>query len=186
VRRLPPARKRPILVAPGSIRPFNKNRALRRTRPEEAGDRIVTVAVPPPYEFVVPEAWCDYNQHFSDGYFLVAFSTAADVVLDAVGLGPRYRARGHHSAYTVEATVQYRQEAKAGDALTIVQGVRGHDEKRLWVYQDMMRGDTLVASCVTLYLHVDTSGPKVVPFPPDIQERTARLKSAQPPRPEAA
>jgi acyl-CoA thioesterase FadM len=125
------------------------------------------------YAFVVPPQWCDYNRHFSDGYYLVAFSTAADVVLEAVGLGAQYRARGDLSAYTVEAHVHYLQEAKAGDALWVAQAVCAHDAKRLRVYQEMRRGDALLATCECLYLHVDTRVPKVVPFPPEVSERIA-------------
>jgi acyl-CoA thioesterase FadM len=122
---------------------------------------------------VVPPAWCDYNEHFSDGYYLVAFSTAAETALDAVGLGARYRARGHHSAYTVESQVRYLREGKAGDALTIRHAVQAFDAKRFWLRQEMHRGDTLLATCTFVYLHVDTTVPRAAPFPPEVLERLA-------------
>lgn len=133
-----------------------------------------------PYRFVVPDAWCDYNRHFSDGCFLLAFSTAADLVLEAAGLGAPYRARSGCSVYTVEAAVRYHREGKAGDELEIRQGVRAHDDKRLWAWQEMLRGEELLASCECLYLHVNAAGPTVVPFPAEVLERMMALESAMP------
>lgn len=127
----------------------------------------------PARRFVVPAAWCDYNEHFSDGYFLVAFSNASEDALDALGLGARYRAQGHFSAYTVESQVRYLREGKAGDELTITQSVQAHDARRLWLHQKMLRGDTLLATCVFVHLHVDTSVPRAAPFPATVLERLA-------------
>ncbi len=134
----------------------------------------------PPYSFVLPAQWCDYNEHFSDGYYLVAFSAAADIVLDAVGLGARYRAQGHFSAYTVESQVRYLREAKAGQALTITHALGDFDDKRLWLQHEMHRGDTLLATCTFVYLHVDTSVPKAAPFPAAILERMRAIKATGP------
>lgn len=133
-----------------------------------------------PYRFVVPTDWCDYNRHFSDGYYLVAFSNASDAVLDAVGLGAAYRARGAFSAYTVEARLRYLREGKAGDELAITQLVRDSDTKRMWVYQEMRRGDELLATCECTHLHVDVRVPKAAPFPPEILELIARFRAANP------
>lgn len=130
----------------------------------------------PPYRFAVPAHWCDYNHHFNDGYYLVAFSVAADIVLEAVGLGPRYRSEGHFSAYTVEAHIRYLREAKLGDELTITHAVQRFDAKRLWLYHKMCRADTVLATCEFVSLHVDARVPKAAPFPPPVLERIARLK----------
>ncbi len=136
-------------------------------------------APPPlaPFTFVVPAAWCDYNEHFSDGYYLVAFSNAAETALEAVGLGAQYRARGHFSAYTVESQVRYLREAKAGQTLTIVQAVDDFDAKRLWLRQQMFHGAELLATGTFIYLHVDTRVPRAAPFPPAIAQRLQLLKA---------
>jgi acyl-CoA thioesterase FadM len=133
-----------------------------------------------PYAFTVPAIWCDYNEHFSDGYYLVAFSTAAEVALAALGLGARYRALGHFSAYTVESTVRYLREGKAGDSLVIQQRVQAHDAKRIWLRQEMFRGATQLASCTFVYLHVDTAVPRAAPFPPAVLERLAACTGGGP------
>jgi acyl-CoA thioester hydrolase len=140
----------------------------------------------PPYAFVVPPAWCDYNEHFSDGYYLVAFSTAAENALEALGLGARYRALGQFSAYTVEAQVRYLREGKAGDALTISQAVQAHDAKRFWLRQHMHRGETPLATCTFVYLHVDTTVPKAAPFPAAVLERIATFSCGGTDAPPAA
>jgi acyl-CoA thioester hydrolase len=127
----------------------------------------------PPYAFLLQPEWCDYNEHFSDGYYLVAFSTAAEQVLEALGLGARYRAQGRFSAYTVESQVRYLREAKSGDLLAIRQRLLRHDAKRIWLQQEMRRGETVLATCTFVYLHVDTSLPRAAPFPPDVLQRIA-------------
>jgi acyl-CoA thioesterase FadM len=131
-----------------------------------------------PYHLVVPPQWCDYNEHFSDGYYLVAFSNAAEVALEAVGLGAAYRAQGDYSAYTVEAQVRYLREAKAGDALVIHHAVQGIDAKRLVLRHAMHRGTTLLATCRFVYVHVDTRVPRSAPFPEAIQARIAAYAEA--------
>jgi len=136
--------------------------------------------VAPSYGFTVPPSWCDYNRHFSDGYYLVAFSTAADLALEAAGLGPSYRAKGDFSAYTVEAQVRYLREAKAGDALLVEQAVLDYDPKRLLLLQHMKRDSSLLATCECLYLHVDTRLPKAAPFPAEVLGRIARLQACGP------
>jgi acyl-CoA thioesterase FadM len=132
----------------------------------------------PPVHLVVPPQWCDYNAHFSDGYYLVAFSNAAETALEAVGLGAAYRAQGDYSAYTVEAQVRYLREAKAGDALVIRHAVEAVDDKRLRLHHEMHRGSTLLATCRFVYVHVDTRGPRSAPFPAAIRARIAAVSAA--------
>ncbi|MEQ9247951.1 MAG: thioesterase, partial [Nitratireductor sp.] len=54
-----------------------------------------------------------------------------------------------------------------------------HDEKRLHSYQELRHAEEgwLAATCETLTLHIDMSGPKVTPFPADVLERIAAMRA---------
>ena len=127
------------------------------------------------HHFSVPAEWCDYNEHFSDCYYLIPFSVGLDNVLDCVGLGKQYR--GDYSTYTVESHIRYLREAKEGDQLSIVSTIRDGDYKRLFTSHEMHRGNEIIATCEFVCLHVDVRIPKSAPFPETILANIQRLKS---------
>ena len=64
-----------------------------------------------------------------------------------------------------------------------------HDEKRFHTYQELWHEDGwLAATGEALGLHIDTSGPRVAPFPPDIKANLEAMQAAHDtlPRPERA
>ncbi len=127
------------------------------------------------HHFSVPAAWCDYNEHFSDCFYLIPFSAGLDHVLDGVGLGQQYR--GDFSTYTVESHIRYLREAKENDQLTVVSTIRDADSKRLFTRHEMLRGAEIIATCEFVCLHVDVRIPKSTPFPDVIFSNIQRLKS---------
>jgi len=127
------------------------------------------------HSFSVPAQWCDYNEHFSDCYYLIPFSSSLDIVLDSVGLGKMYR--GDFSTYTVESHIRYLREAKEGDAIEIIASIKDADKKRLYTHHIMRHGDEIVATCDFICLHVDTRLPKAALFPVAILDNIQRLKS---------
>lgn len=129
----------------------------------------------PTHEFCVPKDWCDYNEHFSDCYYLIPFSVGLDHVLDWAGLGARYR--GDYSTYTVESGIRYLHEAKEGDRLTVTSAIADCDAKRLFTKHAMKRGGQLIATCHFVCLHVDVRIPKAAPFPLEIANRLVQGKS---------
>jgi acyl-CoA thioesterase FadM len=129
-----------------------------------------------PYVFSVPQAWCDYNNHFSDGYYMVAFGHATDAFFRHVGLGHAYRKTSRdYSTYTVEAHVRYLKEARAGDILQIHHYVRDITPKRLCLLHEMRMEEALIATVEFTFVHVDVRVPKSTPFPPDILARLEQL-----------
>jgi len=131
----------------------------------------------PLHQFSVPDEWCDYNEHFSDCYYLIPFSIGLDHVLDSVGLGKHYRKDNDYSTYTVDAHIRYLREAKAGEPLTIVSAIADGDSKRLFTRHEMRRGETVIATCEFVCLHVDVRIPRAAPFPDAISEQIQRFKS---------
>ncbi|MFC5742545.1 thioesterase family protein [Dyella tabacisoli] len=129
-----------------------------------------------PYTFIVPQAWCDYNNHFSDGYYMVAFGHATDAFFEHVGLGHAYRKSSRdYSTYTVEAHVHYIKEARVGDTLQVHYHVLDVAPKRLRLRHQMYLGENLIATVDFIFLHVDVRIPKSAAFPPQILQQLQQL-----------
>ncbi|KRS12827.1 thioesterase [Roseovarius atlanticus] len=133
--------------------------------------------------------WIDYNQHMNMGYYTVLFDRTADEAYAEIGFGPDYRAASGCTTYAAEFHVRYLRELKLGDRVRASFRILDHDEKRFHSYQELMREDgTLVATGEGIALHVDQSGPKVVPMPDKVLSRLRRVAEAHKalPRPETA
>lgn len=137
----------------------------------------------------IEEDWIDYNGHLNMAYYTVLFDRASDEVSAALGMGPTYAEARHMTTYTAEIHVRYLRELHLGDLVHGIYQLLDHDEKRLHSFQELRHVDGwLAATCETLTLHIDMSGPKVAPFPPDILERIETLSALHTPlpRPEGA
>lgn len=127
----------------------------------------------------VEKEWIDYNGHMNMAYYNVLFDRAVDRVFDQLGLGADYARERKLTIYTAEVHVCYVQELHAGDKVTVTFQLLDHDDKRLRAYQEIRHSDGwLAATCETLSLHIDMSGPKVTPFPADRLERVAEMRTA--------
>lgn len=123
--------------------------------------------------------WIDYNGHLNMAYYNVLFDRAADEALLAMGLGPDYARDRRMTIYTAEVHVCYVQELHLGDVVTVTFQLLDCDEKRVRAYQEIRHRDGwLAATSESLSLHVDMTGPKVAPFPPDIAERVGAMRAA--------
>lgn len=153
------------------------------------------------YRATVEPAWLDYNGHMNEAFYLLVFSRATDLLLDAVGLDQAYRDRARRSVYTAETHIRYLAEVGLGAPLRVTVRLLGFDAKRLHLWAEMFRagamreGDraasapgTLLATAEMLALHVDTGVPAACPFPPEVAARLAALheQHAALPRPAAA
>jgi acyl-CoA thioester hydrolase len=135
----------------------------------------------------VEQAWIDYNGHLNMAYYNVLFDRSVDVAFLALGMGPDYAASRRLTTYAAEAHVCYVREVHAGDIVTCTFRLMDHDEKRLHTYGEMFHSDGwLAATCETMTLHVDMTGPRVTPFPEDIAANVAEMARAHAalPRPE--
>lgn len=127
----------------------------------------------------VEEAWIDYNGHLNMAYYNVLFDRAIDEAFLAMGMGPDYAAARSRTTYTAEAHVCYVRELHLGNIVDCTYHLIDHDEKRLHSYQELFHADGwLAATCETLTLHIDTTGPKVTPFPDDIAASIADMAAS--------
>lgn len=123
--------------------------------------------------------WIDYNGHLNMAYYNVLFDRAVDHGFEWIGCGPAYRANRILSVYTAEIHVCYIRELHESDRVRTSFQLLDYDAKRLHVFQEMRHeSGWLAATSEVLCLHVDMTGPKAAPFPPDIAKRIAALKAA--------
>lgn len=135
----------------------------------------------------VEPGWTDYNGHMNMAYHNVLFDRGLDLAFDAMGVGAAYVRKKRHSLFTAEVHVRYLRELHAGDMVRATVQIIDHDDKRLHTYKEIRHEDGwLAATCETLSLHVDMSGPKVVAFPPEVAARIGAeaTRHAKLPRPE--
>ena len=122
--------------------------------------------------------WIDYNGHLNMAYYNVLFDTGADEAYDLLGFGPDYAKRGF-TTYTAEFHLSYVRELHEGDQVRVSLQMLDHDASKFHTYQEIYHEDGwLAATGEALALHIDRSGPKVAPFPPDIAERVAAMRAA--------
>ena len=125
---------------------------------------------------IVPE-WIDYNGHLNMAFYNVLFDRCGDEAYEILGFGPEYAERGF-TTYTAEFHLCYVRELHLGDKARVSLQLLDHDEKRFHTYQEIHHVDGwLAATGEALALHIDRSGPKVAPFPDDIEARLAKMKA---------
>jgi acyl-CoA thioester hydrolase len=133
------------------------------------------------------DAWIDYNGHLNMGYYTVLFDRAADEAFEELGFGPAYRAATNHTTFSAEFHIRYLREIKPGDRVRASFQLIDWDAKRFHAFQQMYHEDGwLAATGEGLTLHVDLSGPRVVPMPEAIRARVETMGQAHAalPRPE--
>ena len=127
----------------------------------------------------IEKDWIDYNGHLNMAYYNVLFDRCSDDAFEVMGLGPQYATNRKHTIYTAEVHVCYVQELHLGHKVTVTFHLIDHDDKRLRAYQEIRHVDGwLAATSESLSLHIDMSGPKVAPFPPDIMEKVEAMRAA--------
>lgn len=134
-------------------------------------------------------AWLDYNGHLNMAYYNVLFDKAVDRVFEQLGCGPGYLAERNMSFFTAETHVCYVRELKPDAMVGAQSQILDFDAKRIHLFQELRHVDGwLSATCETLLLHIDMSGPRAAAMPEDVQARVAAMARAHQslPRPERA
>jgi acyl-CoA thioester hydrolase len=127
----------------------------------------------------IEKDWIDFNGHLNMAYYNVLFDRSADEAFEPMGLGPAYARERRLTTYTAEVHICYVRELHLGDRVTGTLQILDHDEKRIRFFQELRHADGwLAATSENLVLHVDMAGPKVTPFPADIEARIEAMASA--------
>lgn len=126
---------------------------------------------------VMPE-WLDYNGHMNMAFYNVLFDHCADEIYPDLGFGPEYQKTGY-TTYTGEFHICYLRELHLHDRVTVTLQLVDFDEKRFHTYQEIWHEDGWCAATgEAMGLHIDQSGPRVAPMPPDILARVEKLHAA--------
>ncbi|SFJ16760.1 thioesterase family protein [Celeribacter neptunius] len=137
---------------------------------------------------VRPE-WVDYNGHINMAYYAVIMDQGGDQMYPLLGLGETYAKAKRHTTYTAEVHICYKRELKLGDEVRVRTQMLDFDAKRMVLFHEIRHEDGWIAATAEeLLLHIDMSGPRVVPFPEEIREKLAAMKQAHEvlPRPSQA
>ena len=140
-------------------------------------------------ELAIQPDWIDYNGHLNMAYYSVLFDRSVDDAFELLGMGPNYAKLRRFTTYTAEFHICYVRELHLEHRVCGRFQLLDCDAKRLHIFQELYHVDGwLAATAETLTLHIDMSGPKVAPFPPDIRERVETMFAAHKalPRPERA
>ncbi|WP_133773634.1 thioesterase family protein [Enterovirga rhinocerotis] len=127
----------------------------------------------------VEPAWIDYNGHLNMAYYIVLFDRAVDEAFALTGLGPDYIATRGCSYFTAEIHAVYRRELTVDQPVRVTVQLVDHDEKRIHAYLEIRHATEgwISATCEKLFLHVDMTERRVVPFPEDILANLAAMKA---------
>ena len=141
------------------------------------------MSIPAPFDRyqgeVLPE-WIDANDHMNLAYYTVLFDYATDVLFDAIDIGRHYKDSTNKGTFVVETHNLYERELLVGDRVRVSTQILAMDGKRLHLSHEMfmIANRQRAAMQELMFLHVDLSTRRVVPFPDGVRERVAAAASA--------
>lgn len=146
------------------------------------------MSIPAPFvsnAMTIEKDWIDYNGHLNMAYYNVLFDRGTDAAFVVLGLDPGYVEERRLTVYTAEIHVCYVREIHLRDQVAVSFQLLDSDDKRLRFYQEIRHATEgwLAATSEQLALHVDMAGPKVAPFPADIQAKVDAMRAAHAPLP---
>jgi acyl-CoA thioester hydrolase len=141
------------------------------------------MSIPAPFEHyegeVLPE-WIDANDHMNLAYYTVLFDYATDALFDAIDIGRHYKDSTGNGTFVVETHNLYERELLLADRVRVSTQILGMDGKRLHLAHEMfmVANGQRAATQELMYLHIDLSTRRVVPFPDGVRERVAAAAAA--------
>ena len=127
---------------------------------------------------VMPE-WLDYNNHMNVAYYVGTFDLGIDALKAIYGIDADYIKSKQRSTVALEAHITYQNEASLGEELNVHSRVLDFDAKRTHLYQEMRRGEDLLATQETLSISFDLEKRKSCPFEDAIARQITILHAAQ-------
>ncbi|QFT97095.1 L-carnitine dehydrogenase [Roseovarius sp. THAF8] len=126
---------------------------------------------------MVPVDWTDMNGHMNEGRYGQVFSDAAEGVMAYVGADETYVSERQLSYFTVETTIKYLAETRAGEEIVVESRVTEGGGKKLRCLHEMRRKSDgeVMATCDQLMLHVSLETRRTCAPPEDVAEKVAAL-----------
>ena len=128
----------------------------------------------------IEKAWIDYNDHLNMAYYSVIFDRALDEVLLQVGLGADYIKATGFTYVALEAHICYLRELLARDSVRVAVRILDVDAKRMHVFCEMQHAAEgwVAATSEWMFLNIDTTLRRSVPWPADLLARAEALQRA--------
>lgn len=127
---------------------------------------------------VLPE-WIDYNGHMNMAYYSVLFDRGVDQVYEQLGVGPDYASRSGCTTFSAEFHICYLRELRLGDEVRVSFRMMDVTEKSFHIYQEIHHLEGWrAATGEGVALHIDRSGPRVTPMPPEVLARLQAMHAA--------
>lgn len=126
----------------------------------------------------IEPGWIDYNGHLNMAAYLVVFDRAVDRLIDRVGLSSSPGTDA--TLFAASCKVDYLREIGAGERPDCLTFVAATDAKRVHSWQELRVGEDVRARCENLHVHVDRTGPRVVPFNADVRAALDALRAPSP------
>lgn len=137
----------------------------------------------------VEPGWIDYNGHLNTAFYHVLFDRAVDEAFSLVGLGPDYVTEQKASFFHVEGHTLYKRELTQDQQVRVTLRLIDYDLRRLHYYMELRDAAEgwVAAVAEHLSIHVDMQTRRASPFPKDVFDNLAVMKTAHArlPRPEA-
>ena len=129
---------------------------------------------------MVLPAWIDLNGHMNLAYYTVLFDYATDLLFETIGIGRAYKDASGHGTFVAETHNLYERELLVGDEVRVATQILGADAKRIHLAHEMFelgRGGRS-ATQELMFLSIDLTRRRVVPFPQQARERVAAASAA--------
>jgi acyl-CoA thioester hydrolase len=144
-------------------------------------DRALTILAPfDRYQGEVQPEWIDLNGHMNLAYYSVLFDYATDRLFDEIGIGREYKRVTNHGTFVVETHNIYERELLVGEKVRVLSQILGADAKRLHLAHEMFRllDGQRAATQELMFLSIDLTRRRVVPFLPEAQRHVAAAADA--------
>src|SRR5215469_17255848 len=125
---------------------------------------------------------CDHMGHMNVMWYVGKFDEASWQLLHTLGLtSSRMKAEGIVMA-AVEQHLQYKRELHAGDVITIRSSILEVKDKSIRMAHEMRNDETdeIVATTVTVGLHLDAKLRKACSLPSDVRARALLMVDPEP------
>ena len=141
------------------------------------------MSLPAPFDHykgeVLPD-WIDANGHMNLAYYIVLFDYATDALFEAIGIGRAYKDSSNHGTFVAETHNLYERELLVGERVRVATQILGADGKRLHLAHEMFscKSSRRAATQELMYLHIDLTARRVVPWLPAAHERVDAAAAA--------
>nr|WP_299350621.1 thioesterase family protein [uncultured Shimia sp.] len=129
--------------------------------------------------------WIDYNGHLNMAYYNALMDQGVDQLWEQLGFGEDYIQANGHTTFSAEYHMRYVREVHLETPVVTTFQLLDHDEKRFHFCQELLHADEgwVAARGEGLGLHIDMSGPRVAPMPPEVLAKFDALAKAHSPLP---